>query len=121
MDLDHIIGNDLAIAVDGDLQNVTNPEEGQQRVLRRLLTNPGDYFWHPDYGAGLARYIGQPEVKGQIIGTIRKQMRLEQAVVQNPPPNITVNLNVNGEVVASIQYVDADSKLTSKLTMPITG
>lgn len=121
MDLNHLIGNDLSIAYNGDVATVVNPDEGQQRVLRRLLTNPGSYYWHPDYGAGLARYIGQPEIAGQISATIRTQMRLEQAVVQMPPPNVTVTLQNNGEVIASVQYVDSDSKLTSSLTMPITG
>lgn len=119
MDLNHLIGNDLLIANNGDVDSVVNPEEGQQRVLRRLLTNPKEYFWHTDYGAGLARFIGQPEVSGQIIGVIRQQMKLEQAVVQSPPPNVNVSLHNDGEVIASVQYIDAESQLTSSLQLPL--
>lgn len=120
MDLNHMVGSDLLIANNGDVESVVNPDEGQQRVLRRLYTNPGDYFWHPEYGAGLPRFIGQPEVSGQIIGTIRTQMNLEQAVQQIPPPKVSVTLMNNGEVIANIQYVDADSKLTSSLMLPLS-
>ena len=33
------------ISSSGDISVVSGPLLGQQRVLRRLLTNPGDYIW----------------------------------------------------------------------------
>lgn len=120
MDLDHLIGNDLQIANNGDLASVKNPTEGQQRVLRRLLTNPGDYLWHPEYGAGLAQFLGKAVSQGAIIGTIRRQMGLEEAVVQSPPPAVAVNVTKGGPVIADIRYIDRDSGLTSALTLPLT-
>ena len=119
MDLNHLIGTDLLLDNTGDLALVVNPTEGQQRVLRRLLTNPGDYLWHLNYGAGLARFIGKPMNEMAIGGTIKQQMKLEQAVVQSPPPAINIQYSKIGEVVASIQYIDADSNLTSSLTLPL--
>ena len=59
-DLAHWFGQDLNVAASGDLLTVDGTAKGQQRVLRRLLTNPGDYIWEPTYGAGLASKIGQP-------------------------------------------------------------
>jgi hypothetical protein len=58
-DLNHYIGNDLTASNTGDLQPVDTTVRGQQRVLRRLLTNPGDYIFHPNYGAGLPQWIGR--------------------------------------------------------------
>ena len=56
-DIAHQWGSDLLTSSVGDLASVSGPLLGQQRVLRRLLTNPGDYIWQLDYGAGLARFI----------------------------------------------------------------
>ena len=55
-DISHQWGSDLSIGPTGDFALVSGAILGQQRVLRRLLTNPGDYIWHPDYGAGLAEF-----------------------------------------------------------------
>ena len=121
MDLNHLIGTDLVLAEPAaDLSVVVDPNEGQQRVLRRLLTNPGAYVWHLDYGAGLARFIGQPILNQQISGTIKQQMKLEAAVVQSPPPQVSVSINPVGVVLASVQYIDAASQLTSALTIPLS-
>lgn len=53
-DLSHQWGSDLLIGPTGDLATASGTELGQQRVLRRLLTNASDYIWHLGYGAGLA-------------------------------------------------------------------
>ena len=125
MDLSNLIGTDLNITsvstnTTADIQNVVNPVEGQQRVLRRLLTNPGDYVWQPNYGAGLAKYIGQPMNQLAISGVIRQQMKLERAVKQFPPPSVQVQTSKGGTVLAGIQYIDAESNLTSALSIPLT-
>ena len=44
-DLAHQFGADLVAGATGDLAVVDGPALGRQRVLRRLLTNPGDYIW----------------------------------------------------------------------------
>lgn len=125
MDLSNIIGTDLQITSGNvigtaDIAISVNPTEGQQRVLRRLLTNPLDYVWQPAYGAGLARFIGRPMNNIQVSGTIRQQMKLEQAVKQLPPPAVSLNTSKTGSLVASIQYVDSTSNLTSALSVPLT-
>jgi phage baseplate assembly protein W len=124
MDLSHLIGTDIAITssvnATADLLNIVNPIEGQQRVLRRLLTNPGDYVWQPIYGAGLARFVGQPINNLTLSGTIRQQMKLERAVKQVPPPNVTLASQPTGVVVAGVQYIDADTNLTSALSIPLS-
>ncbi len=85
---------------------------GQQRVLRRLLTNPGDYIWQLDYGAGLARFIGQPANPLQIKAVIRSQIFKEAAVARQPEPVIDVQISPGGAagtVYVYVRYVDADS------------
>ena len=47
-DLNHYIGGDLSASNTGDLSSAPGLLRSQQRILRRLLTNPGDYIFHPD-------------------------------------------------------------------------
>ena len=55
-DFDQLWGDDLTLTATGQVALVDGTPKGEQRVLRRLLTNPGDYIWHPEYGAGLPRW-----------------------------------------------------------------
>src|SRR5260370_37518584 len=50
----------------GSLTPSSATVEGEQRVLRRLLTSPGSYIWHLEYGAGLPAYVGQPVQTGPL-------------------------------------------------------
>ena len=98
---------DLMAGPNGDLLTVDGTILGQQRVLRRLMTNPLSYIWHPDYGAGLPQFIGQPASAAQIQGIVQRQMLLEEAVAQNPPPTCTVSYYPDGTFFVSITYTDA--------------
>ncbi len=106
-DLSHIFGTDLTLSATGGLALATGAEQARQRVLRRLLTNPGDYIWHPAYGAGLGRFVGQPTNPARIRGVVLRQMRLEADVAQSPPPTVTVTPQGGGVVVLTIVYADA--------------
>lgn len=101
-------GNDLTLGSNADLATVSLAVRGQQRVLRRLLTNPGGYIWYPAYGAGLAAYVGQalsPDVYDQINSTILSQIFLEPAVAQEPAPVISLQTIQSG-LFAQIEYTD---------------
>jgi hypothetical protein len=80
-DLAHIWGNDLQVSPAGDFARVNGLERSKQRVMRRLLTNPGDYKQHPTYGAGLAAYVGQVLNIAKLTALVRGQMLLEASVV----------------------------------------
>ena len=102
-------GDDLSAGPGGDLLTVDGTMLGQQRVLRRLLTNPGSYVWHVDYGAGLPQFIGQPASAAQIQGIVQSQMLLEEAVAQSPPPSVDVSYYPDGTFFVSISYTDAQT------------
>jgi hypothetical protein len=105
-DLAHVIGGDLTVAADGDLAAISGSTLGQQRVLRRLLTNVGDYIWQLNYGAGLPAMIGTPADAAAITGIVRHQIFLEGAVAQTPAPIISVE--ADGSILSlSITYNDA--------------
>lgn len=103
-DLAHWFGNDLTVAASGDLLSVDEPTRSEQRLVRRLLTPPGAYIWHPAYGAGLAQYIGQPAAAKTIQAIIRAQMRLESAVASSPAPQIAVTSYATGVMTVAIIY-----------------
>ena len=123
-DISHQWGADLTLDSKGDLAVVTAANLGQQRVLRRLLTTQGDYIWQRDYGAGLARFIGQPGNALQIRAVIRSQIFKEATVARTPEPVIDVNFNpagATGTVYVHIRYVDVESGNTQTLSFSVSA
>lgn len=123
-DIAHQWGSDLSIDSTGDLVTASGASLAQQRVLRRLLTSPGDYIWQPSYGAGLARFIGQPGNALQIRAIVRSQIFKEASVARAPEPVIDVNFGpagATGTVYVHIRYVDSDSKQTQLLSFSVSA
>jgi hypothetical protein len=118
-DAGHYFSGDLQVGATGDLLVATSVLESQQRILRRLLTNQGDYIWQPGYGAGLPARIGQPLNEAEMDSLIKSQMYLEQSVVQNPAPQVITTPIPNGLDV-QIQYVEADSSQPTTLSFDVT-
>lgn len=120
-DISHYYGGDLDLSPTGDLLVADETTTGEQRVYRRLLTNPAltdrsgqttasaDYIFHPDYGAGVPRYVGQPTDIGAVKSLIRTQIGKEAAVAQSPAPVIDVQSSEN-LLTTVIRYNDAESK-----------
>lgn len=119
-DLDHYFGDDLSVA-GGDFATVSGTVRGKQRVLRRLLTNPGGYLFHPDYGAGLPAYIGLPLDAKKLSALIRSQLALEEAVAQLPAPLITVSPTADpAGFTVGLQYNDAVTNTPVILSFDVT-
>jgi hypothetical protein len=114
-DISHLWGNDLAFSPTGDLATADVPTLTQQRVLRRLLTNPGDYIWALDYGAGLANFVGQPGAASAIRAAIRGQIFKETAVAQTPEPIIELQPDPSGSIYVHVRYADAATSITQTL------
>ena len=97
----------------------SGPVEGQQRVLRRLLTNAQEYIWNLEYGAGLARFVGSPAGASNIRAVVRSQMFKEAAVARIPEPVIDVQADSSGTVYVHIRYADAVTGSTEILSFTI--
>lgn len=106
-DLSHLYGSDIIVGPGGDLATAYATQLGQQRVLRRLLTNPGDYLWNAGYGAGLAQFVGQPANVARIRSVIRSQIFKESTVARSPEPAIDVTADAVGTVTVQIRYADS--------------
>ncbi len=120
-DIWHQWGSDLMVGPTGDLAAVNGALLGRQRVLRRLLTNPGDYIWQLGYGAGLAQFVGQPFNALQIRAVIRSQIFQETAVARMPEPVIEVASDDIGAVYVDIRYVDAVTGETQVISFSVGG
>lgn len=103
-DLSQFWGGDLAVSASGDVATVDGDDLTTQRILRRLMTAPGDYIWQPTYGAGLPQKIGSPVDTALIASIIRSQIALEATVARSPAPTITVTEILNGVSVYLLFY-----------------
>ena len=117
-DISHVFGGDVQVSANGDLLTASSLNLSQQRILRRLMTNPGDYIWHPKYGAGLPAMIGQPINVATVQSIVTGQMYLERSVVRVPPPVVNVASFPNGMFV-EIQYTEADSGQPQTLSFSV--
>ena len=110
---------DLSTTPTGDLALVDGPALGTERVLRRLMTNPNDYLWNPNYGAGLAQFVGRPVEPTAVQALIRSQMQLETAVAQTPEPVVAVQSDPAGRLYVQIRYADAATQAPAALTINV--
>lgn len=118
-DASQYFGSDLTLSATGDLLVADGLEESKQRILRRLLTNPGDYLWEPDYGAGLPTYIGRPLDQAALTALIKAQMYQEASVAHDPEPQVAVQAIANGLSV-QIAYTYAPTGQTATLAFDVT-
>jgi len=123
-DVSQFWGQDLSLSNTQDLQLVSDTTLGQQRVLRRLLTNPGDYIFQPDYGAGLLKFVASTTDVAAISALIRSQMLLESCVAKDPAPQITVgnlpNSSDGSALLITIVYTDATTGSSQTLSFSLT-
>ena len=118
-DIFHEWGTDLTVGSGGDLALATGSQIINQRICRRLLTNPGDYIWNLDYGGGLGQFVGLPANNADIEAVILNQLLLETAVPTTPTPQVTTTIAdvANGYVVANITYADANTQQSVTLNV----
>jgi hypothetical protein len=112
-------GGDLSVSVTGDISVSDGMALTQERVMRRLLTNSGDYIWQLRYGAGLGQFVGVPAASGSIIGITKSQLSLESAVAVSPAPSVTVESANDGTVTLMLRYTDAPTGQSSVLSFSV--
>jgi len=118
-DLSLIFNSDLAVGPTGDLEVVDDDGLINQRILRRLLTNSGDYLWDLGYGGGLASNIGRPISVGSINATVRAQISQEPGIATTPAPLIAAISGGAGEVFLSITYTSTATGTTIQQCLPV--
>ena len=120
-DISQIFAQDIEVSAVGDIATVDGTALGQQRVMRRLLTNPGDYIWQPGYGAGLPGLVGLPVDSGRVEALVRAQIFLESSVATTPEPVISVQSFPDGSLYLDIRYVDSTTAQTQSLSFSVSA
>lgn len=118
-DVSHFWGSDINVSQTGDMARVEGVERSKQRVLRRLMTNPGEYSFHPEYGGGIPARIGTILNLAEVGAAIRKQMELEDSVSQADPISVDVQQITNG-VAVSLAYVALPDKQPVTLSFDVS-
>lgn len=84
---DLLFTDDFQLTADGDYVSVTGDLLVRQMVYNRLLTVPGEYKLHPDYGVGLPKWVKRTasaadlaELKQRIIEQLTEDSAVEQVV-----------------------------------------
>lgn len=122
-DFDHYIGGDISASSSGNIATCTGTLRGQQRVLRRLLTNPGDYIFEPEYGGGLPQWVGRTAELAKLRAVIVGQMALEPSVAKTPTPQVNLSQIANsdgGGFAVAIAYTDAATGEPVALSFNVT-
>lgn len=126
-DINHNFGEDMNLGPGPgqsfDLLNVVGLTKSQQRVLKRLMTNPGDYIWHPEYGAGLPREVGRAlnNINFDIIKSrIMANIYMEASVAKTPPARIFLQ-SIQGGLFVQINYVENPSQAPVVLQFNVSG
>lgn len=118
-DLYHFMGGDLSLNAGGDLLVVSGQNEVTQRILRRLLTNAGDYIWQLGFGADLPQQVGKVTDLTSVQSAIRSQIFADPGVAKFPEPVVTLTSQNNGTYIANITYTDAASGQSVPLSVPL--
>lgn len=111
---------DLSANPVGDIATCSHSELSQQRLLRRLLTNAGDYLWYPEYGAGLAQFIGLPCDTSAIKARIRSQIFADGTILTTPEPIIDVQNSADGSIYVQIRYIEMDSGVVQTVSFAVS-
>lgn len=122
MDLQQFFGSDLTLDSTGNLAVVDGIEQTKEALIRRLLTNPESYIWHPDYGAGIGRFIGEnlsTDNYGAIKSTIISQILLEPRVAKTPAPQISFEIIQLNILQVSILYYDSLENIPVSITFQV--
>lgn len=119
LDVSMSYGQDLEFGAAGDLLTVTGSEVLQQKIMRRLLSNPGALLWHQDYGAGLGAEVGKSTNQLAIRGIILQQLRAEVNVSRSPGPKVDLTVLDTGLVICTITYVEQTTGVVKALSLPV--
>jgi hypothetical protein len=113
-------GGDLSVGPTGDIGVAPVQTEVQQRIIRRLLTNTGDYLWHVNYGGGFGSYIGKPYSSALIEGTVLAQLQYEVLVATNPSPTFQISQSTTASfsnTALTIQYQVAGTSASDSVVI----
>ncbi|MBO1360768.1 MULTISPECIES: phage tail protein [Acetobacter] len=113
----HVPGSDLTLGSSGDIAVASGVDASNQRILRRLATNAGDYIFSLAYGAGLPGRVGGSDVPADLETLISQQILLEASVSSTPAPIVSVTRSGQSITRISITYRNTETGDTVALEL----
>ncbi len=110
---------DLSLSPTGGVELISGSQLTRERLVRRLLTNPGDLLEDLTYGAGLARFIGRPVDAPAMQALIAEQA--EQEATVSSVTSVTVTSDRIGSVTATVAYQEAGIPASQLLTLTVSS
>lgn len=100
-------GGDILTDQHGGIVAATGWDEARQFIERVLLNNPQetlpsgkfvppDYIWHPEFGLGLKKFLGErmiPDILASMRIKCIQSVLTSVAVAQTPPPIVVIEPN----------------------------
>jgi hypothetical protein len=125
-------GGDFQLNQNGGLQSATGWTGVRQRLTRAFLTNPltnnvgqgplpPDYIYHPNYGTGAQRDIGEHVTNAQlsaIVAKLQQSAAQDPAVDQSVPVQVSVNQNAFQQISLSA-YVTLQDKTSGTVLFTV--
>ena len=96
---------DYVITAAGDWAHVTGIDALRQALLRRLVTNPGEWKTNPGYGVGAPQYVKSPDTpasRAELAARIRSQFLLDDRVESISAITIS-NLDPSGDTDGGLE------------------
>ena len=119
-------GDDLVLGGFSDFQPIGTPGldfefisgsvELIQRVVRRILTNKGEWIPFPTYGTHVRTSLHETITRSRALairGEIQAQILDEPDVALSPPPEITFDEQPHGQLIVSIRFYTKALELVS--------
>jgi len=113
------IGGTLIITSGGDYANEEGAALVRKLVIRELFTNPGEFFWLPTWGIGVAEKIPLPAsdmvlLKTTIERQIKRNPEVEGATASlNLASDGTLTIKLRVQVRSSGQSIDIAAQVSS--------
>lgn len=110
---------DYVVNSAGDWTLATGLEALRQSLLRRLLTNPGEWKTKPKYGVGARQYV---KAKNTAANRAELEARIRSQFLQDPRvdsiASVTITALFDGGLQISV-FVIAAGKLRNDLPLPV--
>lgn len=113
---------DYVVTAAGDLEVVTGREALRQSLLRRYVTNPGEWPTLPEYGAGVRMYVkakNTPAVRAELESALRAQT-MRDPRVQSVTSAVVEQLDDGSDGIKVSVIVVPKGRLRSDRPLPVT-
>lgn len=87
------------VTASGDLLELSGRENLRRSIIRRLITNPGEYRLNPTYGVGVLTFVKKPITQSNID---RLEQRIRDQLPQDPRIEQVLEISITSVFFGSV-------------------